>query len=284
MTRKALGRGLSALLREPEIPAQGLEQLPIDQIKPNPFQPRRNFAEEGLRELAESIRTSGIVQPLVVRPAQGVYQLVAGERRWRASKLAGLETVPAIVRELDDRLALELALTENLLREDLNPMEVASAYQALQTEFGLSQEEIAQRVGISRVAVTNTLRLLKLSPEIQQLIREAKITSGHARALLTMYDPEAQARLANAIAELGLSVREVENLAAIEDVRPKKAKSEATTQAEPDPNLQSAILELERTLGTKVKITGGNGRGKIEIQYYSLEDLNRIYSWITRSD
>ena len=284
MTRKALGRGLSALLREPEIPAQGLEQLPIDRIKPNPFQPRRDFAEEGLRELAESIRISGIVQPLLVRPAQGVYQLIAGERRWRASKLAGLETVPAIVRELDDRLTLELALTENLLREDLNPMEVASAYQALQTEFGLSQEEIAQRVGISRVAVTNCLRLLKLSPEIQQLIREAKITAGHARALLTMYDPEAQARLANAIAQLGLSVREVENLAAIEDVRPKKTKSEATTHAEPDPNLQSAILELERTLGTKVKITGGNGRGKIEIQYYSLEDLNRIYGWITRSD
>lgn len=283
MTRKALGRGLSALLREPDLAPPGLEQLPLDQIKANPFQPRRSFNDESLRELAASIRSSGIVQPIVVRPVQGVYQLIAGERRWRASKLAGLETVPAIIRDLSDRDALEIALTENLLRDDLNPMEVAAAYQSLQEKFGLSHDEIAQRIGVSRVAVTNTLRLLKLPPEVQELVSQAKISAGHARAILALEDPAAQIKAALEIAAKGLSVREAEALTAAE---PKPARKSAAGPPDPqsEPNLRAAILEMERALGTKVKITGGDGRGKIEIQYYSSEDLNRIYHWILRSD
>src|ERR1700730_17162130 len=179
MTRKALGRGLSALLGEVETATTGLEPLPISLIDPNPYQPRRNFSEESLRELAASIRSTGLVQPVLVRRADNRYQLIAGERRWRAARMAGLEAVPAVVREIGDREARELALTENLLREDLNALEVARAYSTLQDQYGLSHEDIASRLGVSRTAVTNVLRLLRLAPPVQEMLATGEITYGH---------------------------------------------------------------------------------------------------------
>lgn len=284
MPRKALGRGLSALLRDVEEsrPA-GLDQIPVTLIDPNPFQPRRAFAEATLKELADSIRSSGIVQPILLRHAPGGserYHLIAGERRWRAARLAGLEAVPAVVRELNDRDALELALTENLLREDLNAMDVARAYDSLQRQFGLSHTEIAERLGVSRTAVTNTLRLLRLPADLQEMVQKEEITEGHARALLALESAETQAKLARRIAESGLSVRKVEEIVAKQGA----ALGGKTERAKPtvDPNTRAAILELERALGTRVKIVGNPKRGRIEISYFSAEDLNRIYRLIVR--
>jgi len=283
MTRKALGRGLSALLHEVETsPAAGIQQIPIALIDPNPFQPRRVFPEFSLKELASSIQSTGIVQPVLVRHAHQAadrYELVAGERRWRAAQLAGLTSIPAIVRDLGDRETLELALTENLLREDLNPLDVARAYEALQAQFQLSHEDIALRLGIDRSTVTNTLRLLKLPLPVQELIEKGSLTAGHARALLALESPELQLRMANLISEQGLSVRQAEKLTA-----PRGTK---TTEPTPDPdqdaNTRAAVLEMERALGTRVKITGTSDRGKIEISYFSAEDLNRIYDMIVRT-
>jgi len=284
MSRKALGRGLSALLRDVEEPAVGgLEQVAITLIEPNPFQPRRTFSEASLKQLADSIRSTGVVQPVLLRHAPGTpdrYHLVAGERRWRAARLAGLEAVPAVVRDLSDHEALEWALTENLLREDLNPMEVARAYNALQHEFGLSHSEIAERLGVSRVAVTNTLRLLRLPPEVQELIESNQISEGHARALLAVEAPEAQSKLAQRIIQRGLSVRQVESMLAGRGS--SSAKEKAKAGAAVDPNTKAAILELERALGTRVRISGTAKRGRIEISYFSAEDLNRIYGIIVR--
>jgi ParB family transcriptional regulator, chromosome partitioning protein len=282
MTRKALGRGLNALIRTVESTTTGLEQVPIEQIDPNPFQPRRAIPEAALKELAGSIRSSGIVQPVLVRPVEGRFQLVAGERRWRAARLAELSTIPALVRDLADREALELALTENLLREDLNPLEVARAYESLQEKYGLRHEEIAERLGVNRTTVTNTLRLLRLPREVQDLLINGLISSGHARALLGLEPASAQTQLAQRIAKQGLSVRQVENLVAQHGLKPA-AKNGATESPKLDPNIRAAVLELERTLGTRVKIVGNGKRGKIEINYFSQEDLNRIYNWIIRS-
>ena len=281
MTRKALGRGLNALLQTVESATSGLEQIRLDRIDPNPFQPRRDFPEGSLAELANSIRASGVVQPILVRPgapAEGRYQLVVGERRWRASILAGLETIPAIVSPLADQDALELALTENLLRKDLNPLEVAHAYQALQQEFHLSHEQIAERLGIDRSSVTNTLRLLRLSPAIQEMLTKDEITYGHARALLSLDSEAAQMQLASRIARQGLSVRQVEGMVASRGVKPAGQKKASAPS--PDANVRAAALELERKLGTRVKIQGDGRRGKIEISYFSAQDLNRIYDLI----
>lgn len=284
MTRKALGRGLNALLRTVEATTTGLEQIPVDQIEPNPFQPQRQFADEGLKELAESIRGSGVVQPVLLRPApgqEGRYQLVAGERRWRAAKLAELESVPAVVRPLGDRDALEFALTENLLREDLNPLEVAHAYQALQEQFGLSHEEIADRLGLNRSTVTNTLRLLRLPAEVQELLSRGELSFGHAKALLSLASPAAQTKLAHRIVKQGLSVRQTEDIVALPELKPEPGKPEEAPKL--DPNVRAAMMELERILGTRVKITGGGKRGKIEVSYFSSEDLTRIYDLIVKN-
>ncbi|HEV2350789.1 MAG TPA: ParB/RepB/Spo0J family partition protein [Terriglobia bacterium] len=284
MARKALGRGLSSLLREvEEKPAAGLEQIALDSIDPNPFQPRRAFREESLKELSESIRASGVVQPVLLRHASGSagrYHLIAGERRWRAARLAGLEAVPAIIRDINDQDALELALTENLLREDLNTLEVAHAYEALQQKFGLNHGEIADRLGINRSTVTNTLRLLRLSPSVQEMIGNGEISPGHARALLGFDSFAAQEKLARLIVHKGLSVRQIENMGASTGAKPDAGKAKAPPA--PDPNTRAAVLELERALGTRVKIVGYPKRGKIEISYFSAEDLNRIYDWIVR--
>ncbi len=285
MTRKALGRGLNALLRTVETTTSGLDQIPLDQIEPNPFQPRRQFTDEGLKELADSIRGRGVVQPVLLRPApgqEGRYQLVAGERRWRAAKLAELESVPAVIRPLGDRDTLELALTENLLREDLNPLEVAHAYQALHEQHGLNHEEIADRLGLNRSTVTNTLRLLRLPPEVQVLLSTGELSFGHAKALLSLASASAQVKLANRIIKQGLSVRQTETLVALPELKPEPKKTEEAPKL--DPNVRAAILELERVLGTRVKITGDGKRGKIEVSYYSAEDLTRIYDLIVKND
>jgi ParB family transcriptional regulator, chromosome partitioning protein len=282
MTRKALGRGLNALLRTVETtPAAGLTEVAVDQIDANPFQPRRTFSADKLKELADSIRASGVVQPVLLRHADGRYQLIAGERRWRAARQAGLASIPAVVREIGDRDALELALTENLLREDLNPLEAAQGYAALQQKHGLSHEEIAERLGLDRSTVTNTLRLLRLPPEVQQMIAEGTLSAGHARALLGLDSTEAQLRLANLIAKQGLSVRQVENLVARRASKPAKEKG-AEEAPKLDPNVRAAVLEMERTLGTRVKVHGDEKRGRIEISYFSAEDLNRIYELIVK--
>ena len=286
MTRKALGRGLNALLRETESSpapavAAGLDQLPLNLIDPNPFQPRTQLPPDGIEELANSIKASGLIQPILVRPNGERYQLVAGERRWRAAGKAGLERVPAVIREIDDTEALELALAENLLREALNPLEIARAYERLQQEFHLTHEQIAERLGGNRSTVTNTLRLLGLPPAVQNLLMEDKISAGHARALLSLSSSEAQTKLAEAVIEKGLSVRNLESL-----VAPRvsgKEKSDPKSVPKMDPNLRSAVLELERTLGTRVKVVGSERRGKIEISYFSGEDLSRIYDWIIRT-
>jgi len=283
MTRKALGRGLNALLQTVETASAGLEQVSVDLIDPNPFQPRREFPEESLAELADSIRTSGVIQPVLLRrnvTAEGRFHLVVGERRWRAARMAGIETLPAVVRELTDQDALEFALAENLLRRDLNPIEVAHAYQTLQDRFHLSHEQVAERLGINRSSVTNMLRLLRLPRAVQEMIINEEITYGHARALLALDSEAAQLQLAARIAKQGLSVREVESLVA----PPQVKQPERTSEAKPpiDPNVRAAAQELERTLGTRVKIRGDGQRGAIEISYFSAEDLNRIYDLIVR--
>ena len=286
MTRKALGRGLNALLRETEAApalasAAGLDQLPLNLIDPNPFQPRTQLPLDGLEELASSIRASGLIQPILVRPNGDRYQLVAGERRWRAAGKAGLEKVPAVIRDIDDTEALELALAENLLREALNPLEIARAYERLQQEFHLTHEQIAERLGVNRSTITNTLRLLGLPPAVQKLLMEDKISAGHARALLALSSPEAQTKLANAVIEKGLSVRNLEKLVAPRENG--QGKSDPKSAPKMDPNLRAAVLELERALGTRVKVVGSDRRGRIEISYFSSEDLSRIYDWIIRS-
>jgi len=283
MTRKALGRGLNALLREDEAPpsAAGLEQVSLNLIDPNPFQPRTQLPEDGLNELANSIRASGLIQPILLRRSGERYQLVAGERRWRAAGKAGLDKVPAVVREIDDTEALELALAENLLREALNPLEVARAYERLQQQFHLTHEQIAERLGLNRSTVTNTLRLLGLPPEVQTLLMEDKISAGHARALVAVNSPQAQAKLAKLVVDQGLSVRNLEQLVAPHPRSQEKQDPKPAPKV--DPNIRAAVLELERALGTRVKVVGSERRGKIEISYFSGEDLARIYEWIMRS-
>ena len=282
MTRKALGRGLSALLDDAQKPTSLLQQIPIDSIDPNPFQPRRVIVEERLKELADSILASGVVQPVVVRRSADRYQLIAGERRWRAARLAKLESVPALVRDLGDREALELALTENLLREDLSPIETARAYQNLHDKFGYSQEEIASRLGLDRSTVANTLRLLKLPLSVQEMIESNKLSQGHARAVLACPSAEAQEKLAEHIVKHGLSVRQAERLASSGAAPGASGETKTLTEQPLDPNIRAAVLELERTLGTRVKIAGDETSGRIEISYYSSQDLNRLYDWIVR--
>ncbi|MGH9400629.1 MAG: ParB/RepB/Spo0J family partition protein [Terriglobia bacterium] len=303
MTRKALGRGLNALLgdtaaaigaagsiemnapndtNKTSATTVGLDQIPVNLIDPNPFQPRRVISEQQLRELADSIQATGVVQPVLVRRVGERYQLVAGERRWRAAALVNLQTVPAVIRDLPDREALEIAIAENVLREDLSAIEVARAFQSLHEKFGYSHEEIATRLGMDRSTVTNTLRLLKLPIVIHQLIEEKSITSGHARALLGCATPELQIQLAQRVIKEGLSVREVERLVTAPSPPPPRSDREEPTAPKQDPNLRAAVLEMERTLGTKVKVVGNETSGRIEISYYSAQDLNRLYDWIAR--
>jgi ParB family chromosome partitioning protein len=297
--RKALGRGLNALLASrtapkpdpllpppaeaPQAPAatDPVSTLPIALIDPNPLQPRVVFNAERLQELADSIRANGIIQPLVVRPHADRYQLVAGERRWRASKLAGLEQVPAVVQNVSDERLLEITLVENIQREDLNAIEIARAFDRMARELGLSHDQIAQRTGKDRTTVTNTLRLLKLPPDLQQLLAEHRLSMGHARAILGLPTEELQRQVAEKATSQGLSVRQVERM-----VQRMTTTREPKPAEDPlDPNVKAAIEELERVLGTRVRIVGKpDQKGKLEIDFYSADDLDRIYSVIVGSE
>lgn len=281
MTRKSgLGRGLGALLpgaetatEEPSIagPASGLMEIPVEEIHPNPRQPRTVFRQEDLDELAASIREQGVLQPVVVRPRiQGGYELLVGERRLRASKLAGAARVPAIIRQVDDRQALEQALVENVQRADLGPLEEAHAYRNLVDLFELTQEEAARRVGKSRVHVTNTLRLLDLPEEVKVLMAEGALQAGHARALLGIKDATRQIAAARRAVERGLTVRQIEELARTEGT-PPQAAPEPRKRRHPD--LEEALTDH---LGTDVRIEAGRGRGRITITFGSRDDLHRI--------
>ncbi|GBC78486.1 putative chromosome-partitioning protein ParB [bacterium HR08] len=278
MTRKALGRGLEALLGETQALAEQVVELDVDLIDPSPYQPRTRYDEQRLRELADSIRTHGLVQPIIVRRRGLRYEIIAGERRWRAAQLAGLLKIPAVIREVPDEQVLELSLIENIQREDLNPIEEAQAYQRLIERLGLTQEEVARRVGRDRTSITNSLRLLRLPHEVQTLIEEGKLSFGHAKALLSLNSADAQKQLAQEIVARGLSVRDTE--AAVRKwnaaVSPQLRKGSPPM----DPHLRAAAEQLGRYLGTKVRILHGTSGGKIEIEYYSMADLDRIYNLI----
>lgn len=293
-TRKPLGRGLSSLLpaRAPQsAPPPEPQQsnvvsptsLPIEDIRPNPVQPRTVFRADRLEELAASIRVNGVIQPLIVRRIADAYQIVAGERRWRAAKLAGLTEVPIMVQDVADPEMLQRALIENIQREDLNPIETAHAYERLSRELNLSQEEIGQRTGKDRTSVTNTLRLLKLPQEIQLLVAENRLSMGHARSLLGLNSEEEMIRLAEKAAAQGLSVRQVEALVREASGEREQSRAPRGSRAEKqDPNVEAAVRELERVLQTRVKIVElSDQRGRIEIQYYSQEELERLYEQIT---
>ncbi|HLH41212.1 MAG TPA: ParB/RepB/Spo0J family partition protein [Bryobacteraceae bacterium] len=287
--RKALGKGLSALLpaRAPSPPPkqqpseQKAASLPIAEIEPNPDQPRTIFQRDRLEELATSIRANGIIQPLIVRRSGTGYQIVAGERRWRAAQLAGLTEVPVVVQDVADTNLLELALIENLQREDLNPLEIAHAYDRLHREMGLSHEEIARRTGKDRTSVVNTIRLLKLPQDVQNLLVAQRISMGHARAILGLATAESQIEVAEKAAAQGMSVRQVEALVQnLTAERPTKGRAKSTTQQ--DPNVKAAADQLERVLGTRVRIVElTEQRGRIEIEYYSQAELDRIFQHIS---
>ncbi|HEY2387287.1 MAG TPA: ParB/RepB/Spo0J family partition protein [Candidatus Binatia bacterium] len=285
MMRKPLGRGLNALIpgaTKPVIPplstapetSEVEQRVAVDRIQPNPRQPRTEFDEAALQELAASIRTQGIIQPLLVRPSpanDGDYELVAGERRLRAARLAGVREVPIVVRELSDRESLELALVENIQRDDLSPLEEAAAYQRLIDDFGHTQEDIATRVGKSRPAIANAIRLLKLPESIRRELSRGRLTAGHARVLLSLDSADAQLRAARQILARQLSVRDTERLASS-----RNKKSAAANASGRDPHRAALERELAASLGTRVRIVPGRRGGRIEIEYYSNEELQGL--------
>jgi ParB family transcriptional regulator, chromosome partitioning protein len=288
--RKALGRGLSALLPQrptntlaPQIgsgsSAPQVASVPIAEIQPNPLQPRTVFDPAHLEELSRSIEINGIIQPLLVRRTGLGYELIAGERRLRAAKLAGLTDVPAIIQDYADDRILEIALIENIQREDLNPLETAQALQRLHVEMNLSHEEIAVRTGKDRTTITNMIRLLRLPLAVQLLVAERRLSMGHARAILGLATPELQTQLAEKSAAQGFSVRQVERL--VKKVNEPRIPSEEPLR---DPNIKAAIGELEAALGTRVRIIEkSDQRGRIEIEYFSQDELQRIYESIVSS-
>jgi ParB family transcriptional regulator, chromosome partitioning protein len=282
MTKRPLGRGLSALIStdSPRAEADEIREIEIDLIRPGHQQPRTTFAQAKLDELAQSIRNSGIIQPLLVRPRGGLFELVAGERRWRAAQLAGLPRVPAIIREIPDDKLLELALIENIQRQELNPIEEANAYKRLIESLNLTQEEVAQRVGRDRTFVTNYLRILKLPSEIQLLLENEKLSFGHARALLGLGDVILQRRYAQKIVKHNWSVRETERR--IKHAPETKPAASKPMPHQADPNMRAAEAKLRRHLGTQVQIVPArnSSAGKIEIEYYSALDLDRLYTVI----
>ncbi len=275
-SNKGLGRGLGALLGDFDEPIQEntpYKLLPIHKVEPNPDQPRRDFDQEELEALSESISIHGIIQPLTVRQLEsGYYQIIAGERRWRAARMAGLSEVPVVIVEADDRKAMELALIENLQRQDLNPIEEAMGYQSLMEEYGMTQAEAAGRVGKSRPAVANALRLLNLCPGVLEMVRNGELTAGHARAILVLHDERKQQQAAQRIHALGLSVRQAELLC-----------KNMTRQPAPQPRVTLAVdyigeceKSLSKHLGRGVKIVNGKRKGKFELEFYGEEDLQNL--------
>lgn len=273
--KKGLGRGLDALLGDYTQPTpEGVQQVDIRRIDTNAGQPRKDFDQEKLQELADSIRQHGVVQPILLRQNGERYVIVAGERRFRAARLAGLEKVPAIVKDLDETQVMEVALIENLQREDLNPIEEAAAIRFLMQQHDLTQEEVSKRLSKSRPAIANSLRLLTLPEPVQAYLRNGKLQAGHARALAGLQDPEAQAVLADKIVGEGLSVRAAESLAREQGQKPPRQKKEPPAT---DPDLAAAEASLREWLGTKVSIQGSSQRGRIVIEYYNAELLQGIY-------
>ena len=294
MSKSALGRGLGALLGSspaghPAAPTPSATPAPdnrervlrvkLDQVRPSPLQPRKNFTPEALEELAASIKEQGIVQPLIVRDRQTHFELIAGERRWRAAQLIGLAEVPVIVREADDRTVLELALIENLQRENLNPLEEALGYAQLVGQFALRQEDVATKVGKSRVAVANALRLLKLAPEIQIYVRDGRLSVGHAKVILSLTLLEQQRLAAERILKGGLTVRQAEELIAQLQNQPVHTSGKSTPAAlvgNRDAHVVAVENQLRERLGTKVQLRYRHGKGAVEIKFFNDADLNRV--------
>lgn len=287
--KTGLGKGLDALfgptpedeqIKENDV----LKNLKITDVEPNRNQPRKNFNQEALEELAESIKEYGLIQPIIVTEKDGYYSIIAGERRWRACKLAGLEEIPVIVREDDEKKNNEIALIENIQREDLNPIEEALAYKRLLSEFNLKQDEVAERVSKSRTAVTNSMRLLKLCDKVQQMIIDDMISTGHARALISIEDPDEQYNIAQKVFDEKLSVRDVEKL--VKNLnKPEKPKKEEVEDKSLDIIYQDIEEKLKQTLGTKVAISSkGNGAGKMEIEFYSHDDLDKLIDLLSSTN
>jgi ParB family transcriptional regulator, chromosome partitioning protein len=271
--KKALGKGIQAFIPEEFgiLKQETFAELEIGQLKPNPNQPRMKFDSAAIEDLARSIKEAGILQPIMVVPDGDAYKILIGERRWRAAQLAGLRKVPVLIRNIPEKNQLEVSLIENLQREQLNPLEVALGYSRLTEDLGYTQEDVAEKVGKDRASVANYLRLLKLPEEIQEDLMTGAITMGHAKAILSMAEPEAQLALSRKIVKKGLSVREAEDLAG-------RAKEKAPRKKQkPDPNLSAVQEDLVRALGTKVEISGSAKTGAIKLFYFSLDELNRLY-------
>ncbi len=266
----------------------GMLLVKLSRIQPDPDQPRKNFDEEKLNELAESIRTYGMISPIVVKKRGALYEIVAGERRWRAARIAGLKEIPVVIKEVDEKTSRELSIIENIQRDDLNAVEEARAYQSLIEEYGLTQEEVAARVAKNRSTITNSLRLLKLEPEILTLLQDGKITQGHARALLVVEDPELRKKIAEKCTKENLSVREIETLVKLDKLSKAKKEKKSSPEAQELRRLKVIYKDLERKmktkLGTKVSIVPKNTeRGTLEIEYYSQDDLDRIFMILNSS-
>ncbi len=281
--QRGLGKGLGALLGEAALqtaePPSGAQLLPLQKVEPNPLQPRKNFDPDELQALADSIAMHGVIQPLTVRQLpSGFYQIIAGERRWRAARMAGLSEIPVVVIEADDKKAMELALIENLQRADLNPIEEAQGYQQLMTDYGMTQELAAERVGKSRPAVANALRLLSLCPAVLELVEQGRLSAGHARALLTIKSAPEQYAVAMKVINLQLSVRQTENMCKNLTRKPK--------QEQPKPIAVDYIAECEKTLSKRlsrgVRIVNGKRKGRVELEYYGEEDLQQLYELLER--
>lgn len=276
--KKGLGKGLEALISSTnalEEAKNSVLEVKINEIDPNSQQPRKIFDQERLEALSESIKEHGVVQPIIVKTEGSRYIIVAGERRWRAAKLAGLKTVPVVIKDITSREVMEIALIENLQREDLNPIEEAEAYHKLIEEYSLTQEEVAKVVGKSRAAIANSVRLLNLSSEIKEMISDGRLTSGHARTLITITDQEKQNNLASQIIEKGLNVRDTEKLASLEEKSGKKKQKKPTIN-KVTAEMYSLEEKLRSVYGTKVNLLRGKEKGKITIEYYSNEEFDRI--------
>ena len=281
--QRGLGKGLGALLGEAALqtaePPSGAQLLPLQKVEPNPLQPRKNFDPDELQALADSIAMHGVIQPLTVRQLpSGFYQIIAGERRWRAARMAGLSEIPVVGIEADDKKAMELALIENLQRADLNPIEEAQGYQQLMTDYGMTQELAAERVGKSRPAVANALRLLSLCPAVLELVEQGRLSAGHARALLAIKSAPEQYAVAMKVINLQLSVRQTENMCKNLTKKPK--------QEQPKPIAVDYIAECEKTLSKRlsrgVRIVNGKRKGRVELEYYGEEDLQQLYELLER--
>jgi len=277
MTKKALGKGLGVFLPDDYgiLKDERYAEVAVEDVSPNPLQPRMRFNPDTIEELAQSMRETGVIQPILVVPEGETYKIIVGERRWRAAQKAGLRKIPVLIRQIPKERQLEISLVENLHREDLNPLEIARVYERLVRELGYTQEEIAERVGKDRTSVTNYLRLLNLPEIVQGYLIENQISMGHARALLAIEGAESQVSLAREIVHKNLSVREVERI-----ISGRKARKPTLKKPESDADLRAVEEELVRVLGTKVTIVGNRKRGTIKIAYFSLDDLNRIYEKI----